>query len=285
METKYADAFRRISEIRNGLMNIAKIKFLTFIMFILMGCDSSKFSPREQAIELLQTNGGCELPCFWGIKVGETKWEDARPWLSKLTKIYDDENFYTNGDGGYPAYDMAFILRDEVPPRIDAPPQSFVIVVTIGEERIQRLVFSPVGSIGDIEFFPEYIQTYSLENIFKQLGKPDYVFIYVCEKYKHPCFIMAILYETQKIVIDITGEDLPDNQVCPKIGEGGNLTSMNISIANPTSDLELIPPSMVINPYLADLKPIKKVLGIDESEFYSRVLSESPACFDIAIQE
>lgn len=263
---------------------VKKTTLLTVMTLVFMGC-TNVLSPREQVIELLQTNGGCELPCFWGIKVGETKWEDARPWLSKLTKIHDDKNFYADGDGGHPAYDMAFVLRDELPPRIEAPPQSFVIVATIGKERIQRLVFSPVGSIGDIEFLPEYIQAYSLENIFNQLGKPDHVFIYVCEKYKHPCFIMVVLYETQKIAIDITGEDLPDNQVCPKIGEGGNLTAMNISIANPTSDLELIPPSMIINPYLADLKSIKNVLGIDENEFYSRVLSESPACFDIDIQE
>jgi hypothetical protein len=267
-------------------MNIAKkTAFFMVVVLVLVGCASLELPPRDQVIELLQTNGGCELPCFWGIKVGETKWEGAKLWLSKLTKIYDDESFYSDGDGGYPAYNMTFILRDETPTRYEVPPQSFVVVSTIGEDRIQRLVFSPVGSIGDVEFLPEYIQNYSLEKIFKQLGKPDSVFIYICEKYKDPCFIMVVLYDKQKIAIDITGEDLPDNKVCPKIGEGGNLTAMNISIANPDSDLDLIPPSLVINPFLDDWKLVKDVLGIDENEFFRRVLAESPACFDLIIQE
>lgn len=256
-----------------------KTAFFTVIALILWGCASSELPPREQVIKLLQTNGGCELPCFWGIKVGETKWEDARLWLSKLTRIYDDKSFYSDGDGGYPANLMTFTLTD------DDPTGQFDLILTIGNGRIQRLVFSPGGTIGDIEFLPKFIQNYSLEKIFKQLGKPDSVFIYICEKYKHPCFIMAVLYDNQKIAMDISGEALPDNQVCPKIGEGGNLTWMNISIANPDSALELIPPSMVINPYLADLKSIKDVLGIDESEFYRRVLSESPACFAIVVHE
>lgn len=262
-----------------------KTAFFIVITLILFGCTFAELPPREQVIKLLQSNGGCELPCFWGIKVGETKWEDARLWLSKLTKIYDDESFYTDGDGGYPAYSMAFILRDEVPPRIEAPPQSFVIVATIGEDRIQRLVFSPVGSIGDIEFLPEYIRAYSLEKIFKQLGKPDSVYIHICEKYKRPCFDMVVLYDIQKIAVDISGDALPDNQVCPKIGEGGNLTAMNISIANPKSNLDIFPPTMLKTPFLDGWKPLKDVLGIDENELYYRVLSESPACFDIVVQE
>lgn len=263
-------------------MNLIKrTTFFITTAFLLAGCTSSKLSPRDQVIRLLQTNGGCELPCFWGIKVGETKWEDARHWLSKLTKVYDDESFYSDeeGDGGYPAYFMSFILRDEI------PTQSLVIIPTIGEDKIQRLIFSPGGTIGDVGFLPEYIQNYSLEKIFKQLGKPDNIFISLCEKYKPPCFFMVVLYEDQKIAIDITGEALPENQVCPKIGEGGDLTAMGISIANPDSDLDIIPPSMVINPFLGDWKPIKDILGIDESEFYSRVLTESPACFDILVTE
>ena len=28
--------------------------------------------------ELFRTNGGCRLPCWWGITPGQTKWEDAR---------------------------------------------------------------------------------------------------------------------------------------------------------------------------------------------------------------
>jgi hypothetical protein len=40
--------------------------------------------------ELLQTNGGCRLPCWWGITPGQTRWEDARNILFPLAKsVYD----------------------------------------------------------------------------------------------------------------------------------------------------------------------------------------------------
>jgi hypothetical protein len=43
--------------------------------------------------ELLQTNGGCRLPCWWGITPGQTKWEDARNTLFPLAKsVYDTYN-------------------------------------------------------------------------------------------------------------------------------------------------------------------------------------------------
>lgn len=42
---------------------------------------------REKEIivsELYQTNGGCELPCWWGIVPGETEWQTAKDFLSTL---------------------------------------------------------------------------------------------------------------------------------------------------------------------------------------------------------
>ena len=40
--------------------------------------------------ELLQTNRGCRLPCWWGITPGRTRWEEARNILFPLAKsVYD----------------------------------------------------------------------------------------------------------------------------------------------------------------------------------------------------
>jgi len=34
--------------------------------------------------ELLETNGGCELPCWWGIRPGKTTWKEAYDFLQPL---------------------------------------------------------------------------------------------------------------------------------------------------------------------------------------------------------
>lgn len=36
-------------------------------------------------LELLETNGGCRLPCFWGIVPGETTWQEAYNFLDSFS--------------------------------------------------------------------------------------------------------------------------------------------------------------------------------------------------------
>lgn len=40
-----------------------------------------KESSSRKITELLETNDGCQLPCFWGIVPGQTTWQDARQKL------------------------------------------------------------------------------------------------------------------------------------------------------------------------------------------------------------
>ena len=37
----------------------------------------SQEEANELLLELYETNGGCEMPCWWGIVPGETPWETA----------------------------------------------------------------------------------------------------------------------------------------------------------------------------------------------------------------
>ena len=45
-------------------------------------------------LDLLETNGGCQLPCWWGIMPGETTWEQASHFLTTFMRdIYYEPNF------------------------------------------------------------------------------------------------------------------------------------------------------------------------------------------------
>lgn len=47
--------------------------------------------PEERVNELnhlLETNGNCILPCWWGIRPGKTKWEEVGHYLKELASIY-----------------------------------------------------------------------------------------------------------------------------------------------------------------------------------------------------
>ncbi len=260
------------------MCNTKNVLFLTLFTLFLFGC-FSKGTAKEQTIELIQTNGNCELPCFWGITPGETNWNETRVWLSELTKIYDEDSFYTYGDGGYPAYSLTFTLNDSKPYR------QFTLIPTVGEEKIQRIVVLINNTYSDSDFISDYWQRYSVREFFKDVGAPDKIFINVCPKYSHSCFELLLVYEGEKTVISLLGGNLPDNKICPQIGEGGDITSISLSFANPLSSLDVLPPGWTPYTETEYWTPINDILGIDEHEFYERVISESPACFEVVSKE
>lgn len=47
----------------------------------------------ERVSELLETNGGCELPCWWGIEPGRTRWSEAKRELSAFGASIDSSTF------------------------------------------------------------------------------------------------------------------------------------------------------------------------------------------------
>jgi len=53
-------------------------------------------------LQLLKTNGGCYLPCWWGMVPGVTKWENAEPFLKsftpKIEKHYQGTRKYPSGE-------------------------------------------------------------------------------------------------------------------------------------------------------------------------------------------
>lgn len=50
---------------------------------------SSKQEKTEITLEMLRTNNGCDLPCWWGITPNETTWSDAQAFLKPFSKIYE----------------------------------------------------------------------------------------------------------------------------------------------------------------------------------------------------
>lgn len=73
--------------------------------------DQGELSDKDFVLHLLETNGGCELPCWWGIVPGETKWEDAERFLSnfslKIEKLWDETKVSIDGQ---PYQDRGFFV-------------------------------------------------------------------------------------------------------------------------------------------------------------------------------
>lgn len=114
---------------------------------------------------LIETNGWCRFPCWWGITPGETTWQEAKQFLGTFSnKIYEEEDYQQE-------------IQDDVAYTIG---YHAILVQVPNEDRETYILFTEkdgvVVEIGvpqlyqESEFYPPY-------RILKEYGEPDEVFI------------------------------------------------------------------------------------------------------------
>lgn len=150
-------------------------------------------SVTEQVLWLFETNNGCQLPCWWGITPGKTKWETAEKIL-----ILFDPNIYTVSASGLDYYS----------PAIPLPPEAYEIGNAyasnmypgyIVRNGIVEEIFTEV-SIGDTP--PGYLTPYILSTFLTTNGQPSEVWLFT---YPSPFegndlpFVVVLFYEDKGI--------------------------------------------------------------------------------------
>mgnify|MGYP001400443271 CR=1 FL=1 len=208
----------------------------------------------EQVVWLLETNNGCQLPCWWGITPGQTKWEAAE----KILTIFDTE-IYSVSDSEFVYYN----------PTIELPFGPYevnqVSPIYMAKNGIVEKIETQV-SIGDTDYFTQY----TLPTFLTTYGQPEEVWL---STYPSPFeendlpFFAILFYPDQGIVAsyDDNGERQADLvQGCPQ--------------DKPVSRLILLPSGFnstfkeTINKTSGlgerDYLPLEEATGMDVTTFY-----------------
>ncbi|MCH7662399.1 MAG: hypothetical protein IH859_00845 [Chloroflexi bacterium] len=127
--------------------------------------------PPDQAAalvkELFETNGGCQLPCWWGITPGESFWDSTSQFFSTFAS---DIVFLGVGNSG----SENFAIGIRVPNSLN---KSYVYI------------YEKNNIISDIQFDPSSDEEnfqFQLHQLFKGYGKPSEIYIYVLPPLSHP---------------------------------------------------------------------------------------------------
>jgi hypothetical protein len=195
--------------------------------------------------EMLATNGGCELPCWWGITPGETRWDDmVRSFNERSVRVEEngwlDLKYQIGRRGDRPVYDSAL----EVTFRREG---DLVQGVTVRNNRHRGP--SP-------DDFTALWQRYALQPMLSRHGAPSQVHLNLTVGApsaggagNFPDYRMWVTYEEQGIAIRYSGLVLRDNEkwlVCPVFGE---LRSVEIRLQAAGAGAELVDPeSEVFDP-------------------------------------
>lgn len=173
---------------------------------------------RQRLLELLANNGGCQLPCLWGITPGISTNVEARNILMPLSSIAAPETTYFGLLHGIPVGAITSLyVENEL--RLNAGIGYDVFddgdtVRSIGfRVREEKMVTDSYGNlygepVFDFPPFAKRVEYYSLSHVLSKQGIPDSVMISFYLPSDNPSFAggfeIALLYPEKGIWVHYT---------------------------------------------------------------------------------
>lgn len=247
---------------------------------------------RKRWLDLLATNGGCQLPCLWGIKPGKSSFQNAKTILMPLIGIAENAYFeplhgilggtiapqYIEGEVRLNSVVDYLYEEDGVVSRV-----SFrVLEEKLSQDEYGNQITTPIyGS-------PEFIQRvvyYSLSNLLSEQGIPTSVMIsrdLTYENNRRSFLInIVVIYPNQGIWAKYTTW-LAENEV------GSSMKSCPI---NARIEMNLFPPGNSDSFYaLLDktdwgitkvgYKPLDEATSMSVEEFYETFRNPTDQCIE-----
>ena len=221
--------------------------------------------------ELMLTNGGCELPCWWGIAPGETSLNSARKSLTALGASFFGST--------YASFGIAWGAGIE-------------FEVSNGIVQTLKIGGSYISNTDIREKYAQGWQPHSLPAILDRYGLPARVMVYRPFQADpgQPSYHLLIFYEDSGIQIDYRGnvEMLGDDHyfACPNMTD---IWSIHLFLYQPVqvdNVVERVLPASGLG-YIADGQNVHEVIswphatGTSLESFYETFRTvESNACFE-----
>jgi hypothetical protein len=224
--------------------------------------------------ELLRTNAGCDLPCWWGIMPGKSQWAETARFLEIIgvKTIGRSEPFgrikhETGGFDFVSSFVQNSISFSEVSGLVD-----YILVDGTGYH--------------DVTAFQEAWQTYAPLEIIQKYGKPSRVWLESSYSYDTPFsgYALWLFYDQSGFLIMYAGSIGPKKpiyHICPRF-EGDYIKEVNLYLQSAESEKPLEELTYYYSyPGREDyFQPIEKA-GITIDEFYNAFLQEEQPCFDV----
>ena len=219
--------------------------------------DPAPFTGEEEdglLVDLLATNGGCELPCWWGITPGATSWQEAKHiFLSYGKRVASAAT--AKYEGEVPE-GMATTHRIGLFGRHDPYPFDYVVehqayegdgtvnLIGIRGHSLARFAASEPGGFLAEHFSVDW-QRYALDQVLARFGKPSQVLLHYWRE-PDSFFSVGVMYEDRGILVEymgiVPGESSQPGYlmervaICPAQDE---LTDINLWLAAPGAGMVL----------------------------------------------
>ena len=252
-------------------------------------------------LDLLANNGGCRLPCLWGITPGETTYQEAQAILVPLGSISDlVAGFSPNAGSVFPVYaEGDFMLSTTV--GVDTKTlfgHQIVNSISFKADESKKMIASNGETVFadffDSKIFSQRVHPYTLSQVLFDYGKPAAVFISTdggIEREKNtPGFYILLIYPDQGLLVHYTTyRQLIDGKVrgCPAnahveldLYPSGDADAFSKSLSKTDwasfADLEPID-----NPFW---KSIDKATSMSLDQFYETFREPTDKCIETPLK-
>ncbi len=223
---------------------------------------------------LLVTNGGCRLPCWWGIQPGESRRQQVADLFSQQP-FHDVEDEFASFSAGVPSLH-------------DPSGYHLKVEVIISDATVSNIdVFAEINSDTAPRYLSKDWQGFAWNRILTDYGVPDQVYVnlsgFPSEAGASALYALSLLYEKQGFEIGYVGSMVYDTKTkvyraCPVFDE---VTQIHLTLTVPgRSDMlrELLK-SRYGGDYFAG--SFKSVTGMDTQTFYQQFMNKSAkVCFN-----
>ncbi|MCG2786850.1 MAG: hypothetical protein L6461_17300 [Anaerolineae bacterium] len=223
-----------------------------------------ELSDKDFVLHLLQTNGGCELPCWWGIVPGETRWEDAELFLSRFTlRIEDDWEETKKGADGQSHQIKNFVVYMD----IDQPDPG-LFGIRIKDEFVTGIYVSR----------PLTKPHFSLRKLLNNQGVPSKIFIFTHSNVMEPPtpFDLILYYQEQRLLIIYTTLVYKENEQITACLDDVGPTIAVVSDEEALTDQQV--QEFFIGPDPRGILSIEDALGITTDVFYETYRDSETIC-------
>jgi len=205
-------------------------------------------SPSDRSgllLDLLQTNGGCSLPCWWGIEPGVTSLSEVQG----LIQSFGGTDYVERGPGGAERHEVGFEMSDR---------RQYVDLDIRGVgDHVKTIRVDAHGYAPDV--FWEDWSRWRADAVLAEFGVPTRALLY--DFPDGPQYGLTLLYDDKGIAVSYFG-----------IAEGGKTHRICLLPGNDTTAQDV-----VLNLQSADaISPLDTLLGVpDDARPYIKPIQEA----------
>ncbi len=231
--------------------------------------------------EFLSNNGGCSLPCWWGIIPGQTTWGDAEKTIHRLGGVlvavfpgYESETT-VYGVGGLDLID------------ITGKPISNDVSFEEKNETVYATHVTSEGHDYPVEFQSVW-QNYSPQKIVAAYGMPDRILLNAVTSYEiYGGYHLWFFYDKLGFSIRYSGgfSATPIFHICLGIK---TTSKIDLNLQSPENSLPLERFDVILEDIrlgtdtgkLRVVQSLKDATGLNDIEIYNTFIENEEACFD-----